>query len=262
MSKVLLYDCDGVLGDTEQFGHLPAFNQMWRENGVPWQWSVEEYGRKLAIGGGKERMRSLFDDADFLAVYPHPGSTERVDEIVASWHRRKSEIYKEIIDGGRVPARPGVKRLAEQAFGEGWTLGVCSTSKRASVLAVLRHVMGEQLAGRFALVIAGDEVPRKKPAPDIYNIAAGRLGVAADDCVVIEDSRNGLVAADAAGMGCVITVSGYTRQEDFSEAALVVTSLGDPGGEPVEVLDNRAGAAVGGYVTVHTLDQVLAWNRS
>jgi HAD superfamily hydrolase (TIGR01509 family) len=261
MSKVLLFDCDGVLGDTEQYGHLPAFNQMWRENGVDWQWSVEEYGRKLAIGGGKERMKSLFDDRDFLAVCPHPGSEGAVDEIVAGWHRRKSEIYKEIILSGRVPARPGVKRLADEALAAGWTLGVCSTSKRPSVIAVLQHAMGEALAERFALVIAGDEVPAKKPAPDIYLTAAERLGATPAECLVVEDSRNGLVAADRAGMRCLVTVSGYTRDEGFSEAALVVSSLGDPGGDPVAVLANRSGAMVGDWVIVANLDQILAWDR-
>ena len=76
MSKVLIYDCDGVLGDTEQDGHLPAFNRMWRELGVPWQWSVEEYGRKLKIGGGKERMSSLFQEADFLKVFTPPAGEQ------------------------------------------------------------------------------------------------------------------------------------------------------------------------------------------
>ena len=70
MSKALIFDCDGVLGDTEQFGHLPAFNQMWKECGVPWSWSVDEYGRKLKIGGGKERMASLFSEPAFLAAWP------------------------------------------------------------------------------------------------------------------------------------------------------------------------------------------------
>jgi HAD superfamily hydrolase (TIGR01509 family) len=261
MSKALLFDCDGVLGDTEEHGHLPAFNRMWRESGINWQWSVEEYGRKLAIGGGKERMASLFEDKAFLAVFPHPGSAEAVTQIVAAWHKRKSAIYEELIMSGKVPPRPGVSRLAGEAVAAGWLLGVCSTSKRESVLAVLRHSMGEALAGRFSLVIAGDEVKAKKPAPDIYLAAAERLGVAAADCVVVEDSRNGLVAADRAGMRCLVTVSGYTRDEGFAEAALVVSSLGNPGGERCEVLANAAGATVGAFVTVANLDELLRWKR-
>ena len=161
MSKVLLYDCDGVLGDTEQFGHLVAFNQMWREFGVPWSWSVEQYGHKLAIGGGKERMASLWDDADFREAVEVPETREEYIEIVAGWHKRKSAIYQELIMSGQIPPRPGVKRLAEEALDAGWTLGVCSTSAKPSVEAVLNHVMGET-AARFSLLLAGDMVKAKK----------------------------------------------------------------------------------------------------
>ena len=256
MSKVLLYDCDGVLGDTEQYGHLVAFNQMWEEFGVPWSWSVEDYGRKLKIGGGKERMASLWDDADFRKVVDLPETRDEYVEIVAGWHKRKSAIYKELILSGKIPPRPGVKRLAEEALDAGWTLGVCSTSAKPSVEAVLAHVMGE-LAERFSLLLAGDMVKVKKPAPDIYNMAAEQLGVSPAECLVIEDSRNGLVAADAAGMKCLVTVSGYTRNEDFSEAALVVSCLGDPGGEQTEVLANRSAAQPGGTITVGDLERIL-----
>ena len=89
MNKALIFDCDGVLGDTEQFGHLPAFNQMWREFGVPWQWSVEEYGRKLKIGGGKERMASLFAEPDFLRVFTPPPDEQDAQGMVAAWHNGK-----------------------------------------------------------------------------------------------------------------------------------------------------------------------------
>ncbi len=120
MKKALIFDCDGVLGDTEQYGHLPAFNQMWREMGVPWQWSVEEYGRKLKIGGGKERMASLFQEPAFLAAYPAcPAGEEARKEMIAAWHKRKSAIYKEIILSGRIPPRPGVRRLSEEALDRG-----------------------------------------------------------------------------------------------------------------------------------------------
>lgn len=256
MSKVLLYDCDGVLGDTEQFGHLVAFNQMWREFGVPWSWSVEEYGRKLAIGGGKERMASLRDDAAFRQAFQVPEDEDEWNEMVAAWHKRKSAIYQELIMSGQIPPRSGVKRLAEEALDAGWVLGVCSTSAKDSVQAVLNHVMGET-AARFSLLLAGDMVKAKKPAPDIYNTAAEQLGVSPAECLVIEDSRNGLEAADAAGIKCLVTVSGYTMDEDFSEAALVVTCLGDPGGEQAEVLANRSAARPGDYITVGDLERIL-----
>lgn len=258
MKKTLLFDCDGVLADTEQFGHLPAFNQMWKAMGVPWQWSVQEYGRKLKIGGGKERMLSLFEDPAFLAAFPGaPASAEARKEMVAAWHKSKTAIYKEIILSGRIPGRAGVKRLAEEALNAGWTLAVASTSAPESVNAVLRCAVGEQTAARFALVLAGDVVKAKKPAPDIYILAARMLEVSPAECVVVEDSNNGLRAAVAAGMKCVVTVSGYTREEDFSEAAIVLTSLGDTGGEPCEVLANRSAARPRGLFGLAELESVL-----
>jgi HAD superfamily hydrolase (TIGR01509 family) len=259
MSKVLIFDCDGVLGDTEQFGHLPAFNQMWKEMSVPWSWSVEEYGRKLKIGGGKERMASLFRDPAFLKAWPEcPADEAARAQLVAAWHKRKTAIYKEIINSGRIPPRSGVKRLSEEALGKGWTLAVASTSAEESVRAVLGHAMGTQTAARFSLVLAGDCVKAKKPAPDIYLLAAEKLGVSPAECVVVEDSNNGVEAAASARMKCVVTVSSYTRDEDFSHAAIVLSALGDPGGETCEVLENRSAAKPDGAFRVADLESVLA----
>jgi HAD superfamily hydrolase (TIGR01509 family) len=257
MSKALIFDCDGVLADTERDGHLVAFNQMWRENGVNWQWTVEQYKEKLKIAGGKERMASLAQDADFRAVYDVPESTEEWEETVAAWHKRKTEIYKELIATGAVPGRPGVKRLAEGALAQGWTLAVCSTSAVPSVQAVLDHVMGEQTAAKFSGVFAGDMVRAKKPAPDVYNLAVEHLNLDPKECVVIEDSRNGLLAAKAAGMACVVTFSQLTYDEDFNEAAIVLSNLGDPFGEAAVVTENRTAARPKGFLSVADLDKVL-----
>ena len=75
--------------------------------------------------------------------------------------------------------------------------------------------------------------------------------------LVVEDSRNGLLAAVGAGLRCVATVNGYTRDQDLGEAVLVVSSLGDPGGEPVEVLANRSRARPGAYLTLADLEACL-----
>jgi HAD superfamily hydrolase (TIGR01509 family) len=258
MTKALIYDCDGVLADTERDGHLVAFNQMWREKGVDWQWSVDQYIEKLKIGGGKERMLSLARDDDFRAVYDVPDSEEEWTQTVAEWHKRKSEIYKELIASGALPGRPGVKRLAEDALAHGWTLVVCSTSALPSVQAVLQHVMGDETAAKFAGVFAGDVVKAKKPAPEIYNLAAERLNLDPGDCVVVEDSRNGLLAANAAGMTCVVTFNHITEDEDFSEAAIVLSSLGDPDGEQTVVVQNHTEANPGEFFTVDDLESILA----
>jgi len=190
----LIFDCDGVLADTERDGHRPAFNQAFAEAGLDVVWDEAEYARRLQIGGGKERIASLFDDAD-----------QRADEILAL-HKRKTTLYKEMVRAGKLPPRPGIARIVDEALAAGWTLAVASTSAEESVRAVLEHAVGEPNAAHFA-VFAGDIVPAKKPDPAIYRLALQELGLEPADAIVIEDSRNGLLAAVGAGLRCVVTVS-------------------------------------------------------
>lgn len=242
MKRALIFDCDGVMADTEPLGHRLAFNRMWREFGIAWQWDVEEYGRKLQIAGGKERLLALFHDPAFLNVFTPPEGENERRALIDEWHRRKTAIYRQIVTSGEIPPRPGVRRLAAEALEAGWTLAVASTSQPESVNAVLSYVMGPDLADRFALVLAGDVVKRKKPAPDIYLLAAERLDVEPSHCVVIEDSEIGATAASDAGMNVVVTVSTYTVNEDFSRAGLVLSCLGEPDGEECRVLESRSAA--------------------
>ena len=247
----LIFDCDGVLADTERDGHRVAFNETFAEVGLPVRWSVEEYGVKLKIAGGKERMASLLTD-DFVRANDLPTDPERQKELIADWHRRKTARYKAMVAAGELPARPGIARIVDQALADNWALAVASTSAEESVRAVLEHAVGAAAAERFE-VFAGDIVPAKKPDPAIYALAMERLAIRPADGIVIEDSRNGLLAAVGAGLRCVVTVSSYTGDENMSEAVLVVTSLGDPG-EGAEVLANRGAADVGEMVTLADLD--------
>jgi HAD superfamily hydrolase (TIGR01509 family) len=248
----LIFDCDGVLADTERHGHLPAFNQTFIDFGLPAHWTEEEYGRALRIGGGKERMRSLLTPA-LVAEAGLPTDAEGQAAEIAKWHKHKTALYVEMVKAGRLPPRPGIARIVAAAQVAGWSLAVCSTSAEPSVRAILENAVGADTAHEF-LVLAGDVVPAKKPAPDIYLLALDRLGIGPGEAVVVEDSRNGLLAAHAAGLATVVTVNDYTREEDFSEAPLVVSSLGDPGAEPIEILADRAGASPGDYVTLADLE--------
>ncbi len=246
--NTLIFDCDGVLSDTERDGHLPAFNQTFRELGLPVSWSVADYAAKLRIGGGKERMASLLTDS-FVRAARLPTDRLAQEREVARWHRHKTEIYRQRVLAGELPPRPGVRRLIQEALDAGWQLAVASTSAEESVRAVLGVAAGEQNAARFAAVLAGDIVAKKKPAPDIYALALARLHASAADTIVIEDSKNGLDAARALGLTCIITVNGYTEHEDFGAAALVLDHLGEPG-LPLRVLQNRSPARPVGALTV------------
>jgi HAD superfamily hydrolase (TIGR01509 family) len=254
MVKALIFDCDGVIADTERFGHLPAFNQTFEEFGLPVRWSEEEYGVKLKIAGGKERMASLLTD-EFVRQAGLPTDAGEQRKMLAAWHTRKTAIFKELVQAGRLPGRPGIARLVDEALAHHWKLAVASTSAEESVRAILEHVVGHDNAAQFE-VLAGDIVPKKKPAPDIYLLALERLKIRPEEAIVIEDSRNGLLAASAAGLRCVVTLSSYTVDEDMHEAILVVSQPGDPD-NPMRVLANRGQATPGGYLTLSDLEACL-----
>jgi HAD superfamily hydrolase (TIGR01509 family) len=253
----LIFDCDGVLADTERYGHLPSFNQTFEEFGLPFRWSEEEYGRKLAIGGGKERMTSELTP-DVIRAAGLPEDPELLAAEVAKWHKRKTALYTEMVAAGKLPPRPGIRRVISDAQDAGWTLAVASTSAEPAVRAILEYAVGAERAARFDLLLAGDVVPRKKPDPAIYLLALERLGVPPAEVLVVEDSRNGLLAAVGAGLRCLMTVNGYTEEEDNTEAILVVSSLGDPDGERTRVIANRSRAHPADYITLADLEAVLA----
>ncbi len=252
----LVFDCDGVLADTERFGHLPAFNSTFEEFGIPVRWSVADYGRMLRIGGGKERLAVLLDDPAVSEAAGSPGTDEERAAVVARWHRYKTEAFTTLVAAGRIPPRPGVARVIADALAAGWTVAVASTSAEASVRAVLARAVGTETAARIP-VFAGDVVPRKKPDPAIYDLTATELGLDRSGTIVVEDSRNGLQAAVGAGLPAIITVNGYTRDEDFSAADLVVSELGDPGAAPIDVLADPHSVDPRPYVTLDHIRSVL-----
>jgi len=200
--KALIFDCDGVLADTERDGHRVAFNKAFAKKGYNVEWDVELYGELLEVAGGKERMRHYFEQTGW------PEGCAGKDSLIKELHKLKTDFYMQIIESGELPTRPGVARLVDEAIAEGITLAVCSTSNERAVNLGVEKLLGPERKAKFDSILAGDVVPKKKPDP--------------------EDSRNGLLAAKAAGIYCVITTNGYTENEDFVEADLVVCELGDP----------------------------------
>lgn len=252
----LIFDCDGVLADTERYGHLPAFNATFEEYGLPAHWDEEEYAERLKIGGGKERMASLFGDPEFVRAAGIPEAEDERVELLSRWHKSKTATFKRMVAEGQLPPRPGIARIIVEALDAGWTVAVASTSAEESVRAVLVNAVGQDVADRVPL-FAGDVVPAKKPDPAIYRLAVEVLGLDPHDTLVVEDSRNGLLAAVGAGLPCLVTVNEYTRDESFDEAVLVVSELGDPRRRSIEVLANRAGVEVGEHVTLDVLRECI-----
>jgi len=237
MIKALIFDCDGVLVDTERDAHRVGFNLAFREMGIDAEWDVELYGRLLLVAGGKERMRAYFDEFG----WPAGAQTEaQKDELILALHQTKTRITSELVAG--LPVRPGILRIIDEAIAAGVRLGVCTTSNPKFIDAVL-DLFGPARKAAFEFVHAGDVVAKKKPAPDIYLLALQTLGLPPHDCMVIEDSRNGLLAATGAGLPTLITTSTYTVDEDFTGAVRVVPELGDEPNVNVRLADLGAPAA-------------------
>ena len=220
--QALIFDCDGVLVDTERDGHRVAFNQAFAKKGLNIEWDVHLYGDFLKVAGGKERMRHYFN------THQWPENITDKDDFIKDLHKLKTDCFMQIIESGQLPLRPGVARLVDEAVANGITLAVCSTSNERAVSLIVERLLGPERRACFAAVLAGDVVSKKKPDPEIYNLAARKLNLEPARCIVVEDSRNGFLAARAAGMHCVVTTNGYTEHEDFSRADLVVSELGDP----------------------------------
>jgi HAD superfamily hydrolase (TIGR01509 family) len=218
--KALIFDVDGTLADTEE-AHRSSFNQAFEQHGLDWNWSKAEYAHWLKTTGGKERIRAYIDS---LAL---PPAEQRVlTEAVSALHRSKTDIYARLVRDGQVPLRDGIVRLLDEAESAGVRLAIASTTSRENIDALLSVALGEGAVKRFSAIGAGDEVERKKPAPDIYEWVLRQLRESAAECVAVEDSLHGLTAAKAAGLFTVVTPSQWTSGEDFSAADLLLTSLG------------------------------------
>ena len=221
--KALIFDVDGTLAETERDGHRVAFNLAFENAGLPWRWDVNIYGSLLEIGGGKERLRHYISgfEPDFITEEP-------LDQFIRSLHQQKSQYFRQLLVNNAIPLRVGVERLIMEAYQKGITLGIASTASEENVKALLDTSLGEKMSKYFAVVAAGDMVEKKKPAPDIYLLALEKLNVSPENCLAIEDTNQGLVAATKAGIKTIITFNDYSQNQNFNQAILVLNSLGEP----------------------------------
>jgi HAD superfamily hydrolase (TIGR01509 family) len=221
--KAFIFDVDGTLSNTERDGHRVAFNQAFDEYGIGWHWSVETYGELLEVTGGKERMK--FYAEKFLDKSEVPDDLmEKIPEL----HAAKTRHYTELLSTGAIPLRPGVERLINEARQRGFRLAIATTTTPENVTALLTHTLGPESIDWFEVIAAGDIVPAKKPAPDIYDYALKEMNLSAAECIAFEDSANGIKSTKGANLNTIITINDYTSDHDFTGASIVLDQMGEP----------------------------------
>lgn len=218
--KAVFFDQDGVIIDTERDGHRVSFNMTFKEFGFTDEWSVEYYHELLQIAGGKERMKHHWKTKGFSK----PLTEEEIDNLVKEMHKRKTALFVELIESGKLPLRPGIHRFMQEALDAGLKIAICTTSNEQAAKAITEKVLADI---KFDEVLAGDIVQKKKPDPEIYNLALSKLGLQPDEALVVEDSKNGVNAAKAAGLKVIVTTNGYTENEDVNAGDIIVSCLGD-----------------------------------
>lgn len=232
--EALIFDVDGTLADTERDGHRLAFNRAFAEAGLDWDWSEQVYGELLSVTGGKERIKHFVKT--YLSDFTAP---DNFDEQVKALHASKTGFYAQMMAQAEIPLRPGVGRLLTEAREAGLRLAIATTTTPANVTALLASTGIADLESWFEVIGAGDVVPKKKPAPDIYNYVLEKMKLEPGQCVAFEDSHNGNLSSRAAGLRTIVTVNGYTSNDDFDGALIVMDSFGEPDA-PFEILSKTS----------------------
>ncbi|GKZ01309.1 hypothetical protein MPSEU_001081900 [Mayamaea pseudoterrestris] len=244
----LLFDCDGVILETEEF-HRRAYNTAFREfnltiNDEPVSWSVEYYDvLQNTVGGGKPKMRWHFQntaktwpkyyDKKNNEQQPAPTTPDEQSRLIDQLQDCKTKHFQSMILRD-AQARPGVLELMDEALHDPRiAVGVCSAATKAAAVTTLQATLGSERLEQLDVLLLGDDVAEKKPHPMIYDTARETLNMDASKCVVIEDSLVGLRAANAAKMKCIITYTASTAAADFYEEG-AAAKLSDLSGVTLE----------------------------
>lgn len=253
MSRILaiLWDVDGTLAETERDGHRVAFNHSFERAGLPWRWSVAQYGELLSITGGRERL------LHFMKQHSDgpPLAAER-EALARQLHLDKNRIYAELLAEVGIPLRPGVIELIREARDRGLRQGLVTTTSRSNVDALLRLHLGADWADGFEVRICGEDVRSMKPDPEAYLLALERLGLGPLEAVAIEDSPGGVGSAREAGVPVVVTPSEYFDHSTIEGAIAIGPGLHTRAGWRPGL---AAPAAPGAAPERVTLDDLLHW---
>jgi HAD superfamily hydrolase (TIGR01509 family) len=251
MLEAVIFDLDGTLVDSEQYGHRVAFNDAFEAFDLPDRWTPQRYRDLLATTGGQRRLFGWLSGPE-SSYFDRPEAERR--EMAASLHRWKTDRVEAMAAAGAIPARPGVTDWLDQLSAADVRVAVATTGSRQWAVPLLDKAFG---GDRFEVVVAGDDVTRRKPDPEAYLLALDRLGVDRSAAVAVEDSGPGWESARNARLTCVVVANDETNLATVSGpdgAPLIVDGFGPA----PRIIEDRFGVMNSDHTIVHVLGQLLA----
>jgi HAD superfamily hydrolase (TIGR01509 family) len=228
----VVFDFDGVVLDSEEPDYL-AWRQIWSELGQTLP--LGQWARCIGTGQGAATFDPFAELVELVERDGGAGAAQEAGgggtELRESEVRARGRAIAAELMADRQPL-PGVAAWLEECAVAGLAVGMASSSPRRWVRSHLERL---GLAGHFPVICCLDDCGTTKPDPASYLLACSRLGVAPAGALAVEDSRNGLLAAKSAGLHCLVVPNVMTAHMDFTEADMVLGSLGEAG--PLQVID-------------------------
>ena len=235
--KLLISDLDGTIVETEDY-HRLAYNALFRELGLSQNWSKQDYMDRLQTMGGN-KFREVFSWLEL--------PEEEYEETKTKLYHQKTKLYAELITAdlksGKLGLRPGIRRVFKEVQDAGIPIAIATACVGWAAEQVIEAGLGKEFLESLAVLCGGESTERKKPHPDIYLLVAKKIGIDPSACVVLEDTRHGMLAAKSAGMSCLVTPSEFAQDHDLTEADRVSPDLEKPG--PVLLKDLQSLLSLG-----------------
>jgi HAD superfamily hydrolase (TIGR01509 family) len=254
--RAVIFDLDGTLVDSEQYGHRVAFNQAFEAFGLPDRWEPDRYRELLAVTGGERRLFGWFASPESSEC----GRSEAERrELAKAVHRWKTDRFETLAASGAIPRQPGAGAMLDGLAEAGLALAVATTGSRQWVEPLLEKQFDR---ARFSVVVTGDDVARRKPDPEAYLVALERLGVGPDEAVAVEDSGPGWEAARDAGLACLVVANEETSRPAVAGAPLVIEGFGTEGGPAPVVIADRFSVVKSPWRAAEILVALLAASQA
>ena len=235
--KLLISDLDGTIVETEDY-HRLAYNALFKELGLSQIWSKQDYMDRLQTMGGN-KFREVFSWLEL--------PEEEYEETKTKLYHQKTKLYAELITAdlksGQLSLRPGIRRLFTEVQDAGIPIAIATACVGWAAEQVIETGLGKEFLESLAVLCGGESTERKKPHPDIYLLVAEKTGIDPSACVVLEDTRHGMLAAKFAGMSCLVTPSEFAQDHDLTEADRVSPDLETP--LPIKLKDLQSLLSLG-----------------